>query len=539
MASNINPTNIDVTYPIAGQDNDTQGFRDNFTNIKNNFTVTRNEISDLQSLTSITPTITTVPVGATAYGRQGQIAYNASQFYVCIANNTWVRADLSTWPSVADTGYGNATVAIYLPVDPTILNIRSNIGNVWANIAYQASISSAALQAIQISALNANVTAANVNIATLTSNAAVQETEITGLRANIIAANSAIVTANSAAVSYVNTLNTAMTANITAANLALTNYDYPQANMYYVDASRVDTYTATGSILKPFKTITAANAAAYSAGHSDNNPAFIVLRSSITENVTLTKGGIWLTSDAGTGTHGSYILNGNITINGQDNNITNNHFALFNLRIVAGTNGKGVNFTGTNPQRIYMRDLWIDANGTGSCVYADNSGTGSIAHLNSGHLTHSAPAGNDVYCFDARAGSVTLTDIETSGNCTVGRVTTGATMTIDSSQIDANNLAACEVYGGNLVLTRSTVTNTFQYGNGINLLGAGSLVTIGDCLFNITGAGANVRAVYNYLTTSSSLNALYYQYLAFYPGSSNKITANLTATALATTFTAV
>ena len=34
MASLINPTNIDVTYPIAGQDNDTQGFRDNFNNIK-------------------------------------------------------------------------------------------------------------------------------------------------------------------------------------------------------------------------------------------------------------------------------------------------------------------------------------------------------------------------------------------------------------------------------------------------------------------------------------------------------------------------
>ena len=30
MASNINPNNIDTTYPVAGQDNDSQGFRDNF-----------------------------------------------------------------------------------------------------------------------------------------------------------------------------------------------------------------------------------------------------------------------------------------------------------------------------------------------------------------------------------------------------------------------------------------------------------------------------------------------------------------------------
>ena len=49
MASNINPTNIDGTYPIAGQDNDSQGFRDNFTNIKINFQYSKTELEDLQS----------------------------------------------------------------------------------------------------------------------------------------------------------------------------------------------------------------------------------------------------------------------------------------------------------------------------------------------------------------------------------------------------------------------------------------------------------------------------------------------------------
>jgi hypothetical protein len=47
--SNINPTNIDGTYPIAGQDNDSQGFRDNFTNIRNNFSLAKSEIEDLAS----------------------------------------------------------------------------------------------------------------------------------------------------------------------------------------------------------------------------------------------------------------------------------------------------------------------------------------------------------------------------------------------------------------------------------------------------------------------------------------------------------
>jgi len=49
MTSQVNPNNIDGTYPIAGQDNDSQGFRDNFTNIRNNFTYVKAEIEDIQS----------------------------------------------------------------------------------------------------------------------------------------------------------------------------------------------------------------------------------------------------------------------------------------------------------------------------------------------------------------------------------------------------------------------------------------------------------------------------------------------------------
>lgn len=47
--SNINTTNIDGTFPIAGQDNDSQGFRSNFTNIINNFVAAKTEIEELQA----------------------------------------------------------------------------------------------------------------------------------------------------------------------------------------------------------------------------------------------------------------------------------------------------------------------------------------------------------------------------------------------------------------------------------------------------------------------------------------------------------
>ncbi len=49
MASNINPQNIDGAYPVAGQDNDSQGFRDNFTNTRTNFSFAAAEITDLQN----------------------------------------------------------------------------------------------------------------------------------------------------------------------------------------------------------------------------------------------------------------------------------------------------------------------------------------------------------------------------------------------------------------------------------------------------------------------------------------------------------
>ena len=49
MASNIEPGNIDGTYPVAGQDNSSQGMRDNFAAIKNNFTEARTEIENLQT----------------------------------------------------------------------------------------------------------------------------------------------------------------------------------------------------------------------------------------------------------------------------------------------------------------------------------------------------------------------------------------------------------------------------------------------------------------------------------------------------------
>ena len=49
MTSQINPNDINGDYPVAGVSNNTQGMRDNFTNIKQNFQYAETEIDDLQS----------------------------------------------------------------------------------------------------------------------------------------------------------------------------------------------------------------------------------------------------------------------------------------------------------------------------------------------------------------------------------------------------------------------------------------------------------------------------------------------------------
>lgn len=50
--SSINDTGVNSDYPVAGQDNDSQGFRDNFSIIKNNFVAAKDEIEELQDITA-------------------------------------------------------------------------------------------------------------------------------------------------------------------------------------------------------------------------------------------------------------------------------------------------------------------------------------------------------------------------------------------------------------------------------------------------------------------------------------------------------
>ena len=69
MASNIVDTTIDDTYPVAGIDNDSQGFRDNFNIIKSNFVAAKAELTELQNNAILKNTLTLADWPDAGYAR--------------------------------------------------------------------------------------------------------------------------------------------------------------------------------------------------------------------------------------------------------------------------------------------------------------------------------------------------------------------------------------------------------------------------------------------------------------------------------------
>lgn len=133
MTSQINPNNIDGTYPIAGVSNNTQGMRDNFTNIKQNFQYAEDEINDLQSKVLLKAALTgttldnnmndnllyAVKLNDTSYtylqntATSGSITldYSAAQ-YQYITTSGSVSLAFSNWAPSGNAGFLNFSINI-------------------------------------------------------------------------------------------------------------------------------------------------------------------------------------------------------------------------------------------------------------------------------------------------------------------------------------------------------------------------------------------------------------------------------------------
>ena len=102
MTSQINPYNIDGAYPVAGQDNNSQGFRTNFTNTSTNFEYASQEITDLQNNVVLKAALTGT---ALDNDMNGSLLYNAQTKQI-----TQTLTPLGTVTTTATVSYTSGAV---------------------------------------------------------------------------------------------------------------------------------------------------------------------------------------------------------------------------------------------------------------------------------------------------------------------------------------------------------------------------------------------------------------------------------------------
>lgn len=164
MSSNINPNNIDGTYPIAGQDNNSQGFRDNFTQTKVNFQYAADEITALQDNAIVKAPLTTG--GTVNNDMDGTLLYNATMqdfaatrvalgsvsgtCTINYASGHYQTVTISSGITLAFTNFPAATAAISSRQGWVIVAVTATAGNTMTlPAAVGAGDSAASIQGIQ------------------------------------------------------------------------------------------------------------------------------------------------------------------------------------------------------------------------------------------------------------------------------------------------------------------------------------------------------------------------------------------------------
>lgn len=100
MTSQINPNNINGAYPVAGQDNNSQGFRDNFTNTSTNFDYAAQEITDLQNKVIVSSQL----VGGASLATQNNML-NSPLTNALVANFAYTTAGVGTVSGAFNVNY--------------------------------------------------------------------------------------------------------------------------------------------------------------------------------------------------------------------------------------------------------------------------------------------------------------------------------------------------------------------------------------------------------------------------------------------------
>ena len=322
-------------------------------------------------------------------------------------------------------------------------------------------------------------------------------------------------------------------------------------NTWYVDPSRTDLNPAasTGDANNPFLTITAALAyieakiAAGTLSQFDETaalvlcPQFIVLTSSTTENVALTRGHIYIVGNTPDAGNVPIWIRGHVTITPRAtgaNAKATNDFGLFHVAVLPTGAFHGVKVTGTNACRVYLEDVYVYQNTSGySCVYQDNSDATTKLELVDCNVGRDS---GSTFLVDIQSAYCKITNLETNGLGQALNQANASTGTMLNSVIDANTGAVITLSGtvqwgmGNCILNNTgTAANTY----GVTMSGTASM-QFGICTFNVPNAQATNRAI-----NGVAGNMVLYTGPVFQYGTCVKISTAITLIPLVTAFTAV
>lgn len=318
--------------------------------------------------------------------------------------------------------------------------------------------------------------------------------------------------------------------------------DIPVTNVIYVDFLRTDSYSETGTRRCPFKSLSSAyDLAALSV--SDTNPKILVLLSgnTVAENITFSKGHIFLIGENSSGTHAPIVFTGSLTFNGPSASISSNHFAVTGIELLGVSGVDVLTFTGTNPQRLFMKDVWITANGSSHGITMVNTNSTSVLHTNDCKFSHNGSG--HYHCLNITKGTANIDTSESSG-ATVGIVgIAGGSCNITGSDIQSAGSYAIDIYdGGVLSIANSKITTTAANSIGISITSATAIAVVGNVTFSVPASATTGRAISG---VASNLGyGLYYGPMYFLPdglgGTTNsKISSALSRTAISTTITLV
>jgi len=320
-------------------------------------------------------------------------------------------------------------------------------------------------------------------------------------------------------------------------------------NFWYVDPSRTDInpVSATGNFANPFLSITAAlvyieariadgSLTISISGTVVDNPQFIILKSSTTEDVALTRGHVYIVGDTPDAAHVPIWIHGHVTVTPSVSGATAlnvNHFGLFHVAVIPSGAYHGIEINGSNACKVYLEDTYVyQGNSSKSCVYANNTGTGSRVELLG--CTMARDTGS-TYLIDIQRGYCKIENLETNGAGQVLNQANDSTGTMLNSSIDANTGAVVTLSGtvqwgmGTCILNNtSTAANTY----GVTMSGTATM-QFGVCTFNVPAAQATNRAINGVAGNVVLFSGPIFQY-----GTTRKISTAITLIPLDTTFTA-